>query len=93
MDACRCAVDALDHALRERPDELYEELVQAVRCIIRLRDELIEATRTDSPGARDRLAQVNAVLSVVTGGEYPLVGIRRERICQARDALAKLQAA
>jgi hypothetical protein len=27
---------------------------------------------------------------VVTGGEYPLVGVRRQRIVEARGALAEL---
>jgi hypothetical protein len=38
------------------------------------------------PGAIRRPA--HAALSMIVGDEYPLVGVRRERIEQARKALA-----
>jgi hypothetical protein len=36
------------------------------------------------------LKRCNAVLSMVIGGEYPLAGIRRDRMQKARDELASL---
>jgi hypothetical protein len=89
---CRKAVKALERALDDRPDRIYEDMAEAVRCLVRFRDELIEQRRAEpgNPRARDRLGRVNAILSVVVGGEYPLIGIREDRVRQARDELAKL---
>jgi hypothetical protein len=90
--ACRDAVAALDHALRDRPDRIYDDLVRAVRCVVQFRDALIEALDdTEAPPAlADRLVRANAILSVLVGGEYPLAGLREDRIRNARDALRAL---
>ena|SRR5690242_6880748 len=89
---CRKAVDSLEQALEHRPDRVYEDMADAVRCLVRFRDALIERQRERKadPGARDRLRRVNAILSIVVGGEYPLVGVREKRIKQAHDELAQL---
>ncbi len=90
-EAGAAALAALDRALDDRPDKIYDDLSQAVRALVRLRDELIAEHRRDGRRADDdRLERVNAILSVVSGGEYPLQGIRRERIEQAREKLAGL---
>jgi hypothetical protein len=86
---CREALDALDRATGDRPDNVYDDLVEATRCLVRLRDELIERRRKGED-VRDALDRANAVLSVATGAEYPLGGVRRERIKKARDALESL---
>jgi hypothetical protein len=78
---------ALDRALADRPDRLHDDLVEAVRRAAALRDQLI-AQRHRGGAAGERLARVNAALSLIVGGEYPLVGVRLERIEQARKALA-----
>ncbi len=94
-EPCKAALAALavlDRVLEESPERMAGDLPEAVRGIVRLRDRLIERRRAD-PGAHDleeRLDRTNAILSVVTGGEYPLVGVRRQRIVEARDALAGL---
>lgn len=83
----------LDRALDDRPDKIYGDLAQAVRALVRLRDEWIAERRRSGNAARDgRLERLNAILSVVSGSEYPLQGVRRERIEKARDALAELLA-
>jgi hypothetical protein len=98
------ALAALDRALDDRPDKIYDDLSQAMRVLVRLRNQLIAERRSSGqragptprggaargPQTDDRLERVNAILSVVSGGEYPLQGVRRERIEQARDALAQL---
>jgi hypothetical protein len=92
-DAGAAALAALDHALADRPDKIYGDLANAVRALVRLRDALIIERRRDGPHAvGDRLERVNAILSVVSGGEYPLEGVRRERLEQARGELARLLA-
>jgi hypothetical protein len=53
-----------------------------------LRTELTAGRREGETG--DRLERCNAVLSMVIGGEYPLAGIRRDRVQKARNELASL---
>ena len=79
---------ALDRALEDRPDKIYHDLAEAVRCLVQLRNELTAGRREGEPG--DRLERCNAVLSMVIGGEYPLAGLRRDRLQKARDELASL---
>lgn len=82
------ALAALDRAIEDRPDKVYDDLAEAVRCIVRLRREL--ATNRRNGEAGDSLERCNAVLSLVIGSEYPLAGIRHERMKQAREKLASL---
>lgn len=82
------ALAALDRALEDRPDKVYDDLVEAVRCLVGLRAELTAKRRAGDAG--DRLERCNAILSMVVGGEYPLAGIRKERVQKARDELASL---
>jgi hypothetical protein len=87
-ERCRAAVAALDRALDDRPDKVYNDLAAAVCCLVQLRDELIARVREG--GSADYLRRCNAILSMVIGGEYPLAGIRRDRVRKARDHLAEL---
>jgi hypothetical protein len=95
QDVCRTALHALDRALEDRPDRVYDDMVAAVRCLVRLRDALVNERRAGkgTPEHEERLRRVNAVLSMVVGGEYPLVGVRKERIKKARDEVEALLAA
>lgn len=87
---CAQAVAALDRALHERPDQLYGDLAHAVRCLVALRDALIADGRAGAPDAGNRLQRANALLSLVVGGEYPVAGLHRDRLQQARDGLDRL---
>ena len=71
-----------------RPDKIYHDLAEAVRCLVLLRTELTARRREGEPG--DRLERCNAVLSMVIGGEYPLAGLGRDRLHKASDELASL---
>jgi len=94
QDLCRTALHALDRALEDRPDKVYDDMVAAVRCLVRLRDSLISERRAGkgTPDHEERLRRVNAVLSTAVGGEFPLVGVRKERIKKARDEVEELLA-
>ena len=87
-DCCRAAVAALDRALDDRPDKIYDDIAEAVRCLVQLRTELAARWRDGAP--KDRLDRCNAILSMIVGGEYPLAGVRRDRVRQARDELRSL---
>jgi hypothetical protein len=85
-DCAEAALAALDRALEDRPERVYDDLADAVRCIVRLRGELITERRNGELGGH--LERCSAILSLVVGAEYPLAGIRRDRIRQAREELA-----
>jgi HPt (histidine-containing phosphotransfer) domain-containing protein len=82
------ALRQMDEALEKPPAELKAELDVVERTVAALRDELISQLRT-SPDSRTReeLDQVNAALSLIVGLEYPVGGIQREMLKQARSAL------
>ncbi|MGE0258120.1 MAG: hypothetical protein AB7H71_09235 [Alphaproteobacteria bacterium] len=89
-DDIEAAIAAVDRALREDAELVYDDLTDAVRHIVRLRDGLIvEARRGGAIG--DCLGRVNAILSQIVGAEYPLEGIRRERIEKVRELLEALR--
>jgi hypothetical protein len=94
LHRCRDAVAKLDHVLRSHPAEIAQELTDAVRCVVMLRDNMIE--RRDrggrSPERDRRLGQVNAVISAIVAGEFPLMGVRWQRIEGARDLLRRILA-
>ena len=92
---CREAVAKLDYLLRNHPAETAEELTDAVRCTVALRDTMIE--RRHGPGGESerqdrRLRQVNSIISAIVAGEFPLMGIRWKRIEGARDLLKQVLA-
>lgn len=79
----------LDKLLAERPDRVGHDFSEATRWIAVYRDELIaEWRRTGDETDRVRLAKVNAVLSVVLGGHYPLEKVPWPHIETARAQLA-----
>lgn len=83
------ALAALDRLIAVAPPATVEEAMQALRCVVALRDLLVAERRADgSTAALDaRLACVNAVLSLTWSGAVPIMGFRRERLEQAREAL------
>jgi len=90
---CRDGLQALDAALDPaRPPE-HDVLARATRCIAGYRDYLIERTRDGDAHACGLLAQTNALLSEIVAAEFPLVGVRRDRIQQAREDYQRLVSA
>ena len=84
-ELARSCLAQLEDALGRPPDQLGKEVDQVERDLASLRDQLIAQLR--STGERAGLDQVNAVLSLVVGLEYPAAGIQRVLVEQARDAL------
>lgn len=84
------ALEAAEDLLQEQdPEGAYERIAAMVRCVIRLRDHLIAEKRQGGAVSRS-LTQVNSLLSLADSAEYPLVGLRWERVCTVRDALRQL---
>lgn len=89
-DAIRLLQDALD----KPPAELKAEVDLAEQAIVALRDGLIEHVRqAPNDQIRSDLERVNVALSLVVGLEYPMGGIPREMLNQARVILLGIAAA
>jgi hypothetical protein len=84
------AMRLLQDALRKPPTELKSEVDDAERAVVALRDELIERLRqAPTDAVRAALEQVNVSLSLIVGLEYPLGGLQRQMLDQARTALER----
>lgn len=91
--ARRDALAALERLIAESPPCTVDDAMTALRQVVALRDRLTERRRTQgaSPGLERRLADVNAVLSLVWSGAVPIVGFRRKHLVEAHAALAALE--
>ncbi|WP_158043932.1 hypothetical protein [Skermanella pratensis] len=89
---CLQALETLDKVLSEKPEQHHEEVVGVLRCLVAMRDHLIGERRRSGPtaGLDEHLEHVNAVLSVMTSGSFPVVGLNHERLKHARDLMAGL---
>jgi hypothetical protein len=83
------AVALMDKLLAERPDKVGPDFSEATRCITAYREELIGRYRAGAL-PRGRLDDINAVLSVVVAGHFPLGGIPWDKIAMARERLVTL---
>ena len=91
-DAGRAALAAIDRALKHRPEKDGHDFAEAATHLARYRDAMIERQRDAlaPPVARERLARLNSILSVVLGGHFPLGSIPWHEIELARGWLADL---
>jgi len=88
-EARSAALASLDRLIAVMPPATVEEAMQALRCVVALRDLLVAERRAKGASAAidARLACINAVLSLTWSGAVPVSGFRRERLEQARAAL------
>jgi len=90
-DVHAAALQAIDRLLAERPEKVGPDFAEATRRLVALRDAQIERVRFGTAGPEQRrLAAINAVLSVVIGGHFPLGGIPWPQIEKAREVLARV---
>ncbi|MBV9251352.1 MAG: hypothetical protein JO227_19145 [Acetobacteraceae bacterium] len=90
-DAGLASLRALDKVLAEKPEKVGHDFSEATRCLVSYREELISAWRSSrSVADRGRLLQLNAVLSAVMGGHFPLGPVPWTHVQKARDSLAEL---
>jgi hypothetical protein len=89
LSAC---IGVLERVLDERPEKVHADLVAVSRGVVALRDALIAARAESTTGGLpvERLPEVNAILSMVTGAEFPLVGVRWQRMKKAEEQLRAL---
>jgi hypothetical protein len=90
-EAGHCALRAVDKLLAERPEKVGSDFSEATRRVVEFRDRLIDRWRqTHAEPDRQRLADVNSVLSVVIGSHFPLGAIPWPQLEKARGILARL---
>lgn len=88
---CDKALETLDRVLDEKPEQYHEEVVEVLRCLVSIRNHLIARRRSEPSGDLDeRLDHANVVISVMTSGSFPVVGLNHERLKQARDLMASI---
>jgi hypothetical protein len=85
---CDEAIRLLGEALDKPPAELKAEVDVVERAIVALRDALIDRLRqAPTDPVRAGLERVNVALSFVVGLEYPMGGLDRNMLKQARSIL------
>lgn len=92
VESCgRDAREAFDEIIEVRPVVTHESLAVAIQRIIRLRDALIAERRSEAPRRDGLLQTVNSILSLASSAQFPLVGVRWERIVAIREALKEME--
>ena len=86
-DQARKALASLDKALAHKPRKDDADFAAALEHLCELRDELLAHCRGGAP-SREQLGQVNALISVVMAGHFPLSGIPWPEVERAREVLA-----
>lgn len=81
---------ALDEALADAPKRNGEAFSRAVRCLSEFRDELIATEGRRTEASRQRLVRLNAILSMVMAGHFPLGEPPWDEIKKARGWLAEM---
>ena len=68
------ALAHVERVLEQRPKKDDHELSHATRCLAEFREELIRRSRAQGAVAGDyqRLARINAIVSVVMGMHFPI---------------------
>ncbi len=89
-DICQKGLEALDAVLAAKAPPETDLIAEATRCVARYRDALIDDRRAGDAAAERRLPEVSALLSELVAAEFPLVGVRRNRIEKAREAYQRL---
>ena len=82
-DPGHVALAALDTILTQEPEPDQDLFSKCIRCLSVFRNALIES------GQRTHLEQVNAVISVVMAGHFPLGKLRWAELHKARGWLAE----
>lgn len=86
-DAGPRVLAALDKLLAERPEREGRDFSEATRCLTAYREEVLARAGADQA---EGLAVVNAAISVVMAGHFPLGDVPWGHIDKARERLREL---
>lgn len=92
---CQQALELIQQSISEKPSDLKEEVDEAERTVVQLRNRLIDMLRQDSTSdtaeqRRSALNDVNAALSLIVGTEYSVGGVHRNHLEMAQRLLEPL---
>ena len=83
----REALASLDKAIAHKPRKDDADFAAALEHLCKLRDVLLAGARQGA-ASRERLGQVNALISVVLAGHFPLGNVPWPEVERARGVLA-----
>jgi formate dehydrogenase major subunit len=87
----REAVAAIDRLLGDRPNKVGHDFSAATRHLAAWRDALVERwRRSAAENDRHALERVNAGLSVILGGQFPLGQVPWSEIQRVRQDLSEI---
>jgi hypothetical protein len=82
---------AIDKLLADRPEKVGHDFSEATRRLTAWRDRCIARWReTRTEADRERLERLNAAVSVVVGGQFPLGSVNWDAIASVRRDLEGL---
>ena len=87
-DQAREALASLDKAIARKPRKDDADFAAALEHLCTLRDLLLAEVRQGREASRVRLGQVNALISVVLAGHFPLGSVPWAEMERAREVLA-----
>lgn len=88
--SAREALEALNEAIGDAPRRNGHAFSRAATCLSAYREELIAQHGLQGEANRQRLSRVNAVLSLVLAGHFPLGDAPWDDIKKGRDWLSEL---
>jgi hypothetical protein len=90
-EPARAALAAIDTLLADRPEKIGHDFSEATRRLTAWRAHCTARWReTQAKEDRQRLDRVNAAISVVLGGQFPLGRVNWDSIERARHELGGL---
>ena len=89
-DQARAALASLDKAIAHKPRKDDADFAAATEHLCKLRDLLLAEVRQGQAASRVRLGKVNALISVVLAGHFPLGSVPWPELEGARDLLAEI---
>lgn len=86
------SLEALDKVIADKPHKVGHDFSAAMKHLCAYRDRLITERRGGdlTEASRARLTRLNAVISTVMAGHFPLGPVPWQEIEQAREELAGL---
>ncbi len=90
----QASLEALDKVIADKPHKVGHDFSAAAKHLCAYRDELIQRYRAagdeETHQVRERLGRVNAVISTVLAGHFPLGPIPWPEIEKAREQLREV---
>ncbi len=84
------ALASLDKAIAHKPRKDDADFAAVAEHLCKLRDVLIAEARQGKAASRARLERVNALVSVVLAGHFPLGSVPWPELERARGVLAEM---